>query len=435
MSPLLLWAVVGVATAAEPELELGGNLKVFHITSVPYDNDLFAQSVADGTAFLNEFPMDPGTVEATTTTQGLLTSRFRADLDVGVFRFSVHPQLTVQPSAAGSGLAIAQTGVGIPEAVDLSWEVVDDAGAVVQLRADRLSARADLGPVRATLGRQAITFGHGLFFTPLDLVNPFFPTAVDQEYKPGVDAIRGDVFFGMGGQATVASAYRGDWSTEGLVHAVYAQQTVGLWDVGLFGALNQGDAVGGLSAAGSVGPVSVHADASVTVPDAVVDNADGGDPFVRAVVGAQGSVTPKTTLMGEVYVQTNGATDPTDFLSQLDDDRYGRGELWLLGRTYVGLSVAQELAPMVSGSLFAMVNVEDPSALLGPGLAWSVADNVSANLGAYVGLGERPTEYQVERYDNVFDAVDGLTDISADPFDSEFGVVPTTVFASLQAWY
>jgi len=435
VSPFLLVLAVRPALAAEPELELGGNLKLFHLSSYPADNDLFAASVANGTAFLNDFPMKDDTVTAQSTVQGLLTSRLTADLVVGIFQFSVHPQLTIQPTQAGSGLSIAQTGIGIPEAVDLSWEVVDDDGSVVQLRADRLSARVDLGPARLTLGRQAITFGHGVLFTPLDLVNPFFPTAVDQEYKPGVDALRGDVFFGMGGQATVASAYRGDWESAGLVHALYAQQTLGLWDVGLFGSVNQGDVVGGLSAAGSIGPVSLHADASVTAPGAVLDTTDPGDPFVRAVVGAQGNVTTKTALLAEVYIQTNGETDPSSYLTQITDDRYARGEMWLLGRSYAGLSVSQELTPLLAGSVFTLANLEDSSALLGPGLTWNVADNVSANMGAYIGLGERPENYQVEDHDTVFEAYDALTEISADPFNSEFGLVPTTVFASLQAWY
>ena len=436
MSPLAVLVGLGLASAAEPQLDLGGNLKLFHLSTYPFDNDLFAAEVADGSAFLLDYPLDEDTVRASASSAGLLTSRLTADLDLGRLQLSLHPQLTVQPGALdGGGLSVAQTGVGIPEAVDLSWEVVDEDGVVVQVRADRISARLDAGPARFTAGRQAITFGHGLFFTPLDLVNPFFPTAVDQEYKPGVDALRADVFFGMGGQVTVASAYRGGWSTDGLVHAVHAQQTVGVWDLGVFGALVQGDAVGGLTAAGSAGPVSLHADATITAPGAVLPDGSSEDPFVRAVVGAQGSVTATTQVAGEVYVQSLGATDPSDYLERATGPRYARGELWLLGRTYVGLSVSQELAPMVSASVFTLANVEDPSALVGPGLAWNVADNVSANLGAYVGWGERPTEYQVEDHPDGGAALAALARASRDPVRSELGLVPTTVFASLQAWY
>ncbi len=424
MTPLLL-----LSMALGADVEVGGNLKLFHMSTYPYDNDLFAGAVADGTAFAQEFPLEKDAVRAGASSTGLLTSRLTFDVYGDGWSISVHPQLTVQPGAGASAVSIAQTGTDIPEAVDVSWEAVDDPDLLLQVRADRLMFEVEEGPVRAAVGRQAITFGHGLFFTPLDLVNPFFPTVVDQEYKPGVDAARVDAWFGAG-QVTVTSAYRGDWDLEGMVHAAYVQQTVGVWDIGLFGALAHDDRVGGLSLAGSAGPVSLHADASLTLPSVQAE-----DPFVRAVVGAQGTVTPTTQIMGEVYIQTNGVTDSSDYLDQVGGPRYGRAELWLVGRTYAALSVSQEIQPMLSASLFAMANVEDGSALLGPGLAWNVSDNVTTSVGGYLGVGQRPVDYQVEDYDDPLSAINELGEVAEDPWRSEMGTVPTTVFASMQAWF
>ena len=39
------------------------------------------------------------------------------------------------------------------------------------------------------LGRQALSWGNGLFFSPMDLVNPFDPTTIDTEYKTGDDML------------------------------------------------------------------------------------------------------------------------------------------------------------------------------------------------------------------------------------------------------
>lgn len=438
---LPLLALLGVALAGEVEAELGGNLKLFHTSAYPFDNDLFAAEVQDGTAFLRpDYPLDDDTVRAQASSSGLLTGRLAGTLYAGNFTFELHPQLTMQPgTAAASGLALTQTGVGLPEAVDLSWEAVEDDGLNVQLRADRLSATYEGGPVRATVGRQAITFGHGMFFTPMDLVNPFFPTAVDQEYKPGVDAARFDAYWGMAGQATLVSAYQGDWDLAGTVHAAYAQTTLGVWDVGLFGGAVHGDAVGGVSTAGSAGPVSLHADLTVTAPGALLDEADRIDPdeevFVRGVAGASGNVTAKTAISAEVYVQSNGATEPGEYLDMYTSERFARGELWLAGRTYMGLSVSQEIVPEIRAGLFAIVNVEDPSALAGPSFAWSVSDNVSAGLGAYVGLGERPAEFQVEDHANGFAAALAAAEAANDLVNSEFGLVPVVAFASMSAYF
>ena len=38
-------------------------------------------------------------------------------------------------------------------------------------------------------GRQALSWGNGLYFHPLDLVNPFDPTTIDTEYKTGDDML------------------------------------------------------------------------------------------------------------------------------------------------------------------------------------------------------------------------------------------------------
>ncbi len=438
---LLLASLCSLAVAGELEAELGGNLKLFHIATVPFDNDLFATEVQDGSAFLlPDYPLKPDTVRAQATGAGLLTGRLVGSVSGGPVTLDVHPQLTMQPgNPASGGLALTQTGVGLPEALDLSWEAVDDDDLQVQLRADRLSVTVEGGPVRATLGRQAITFGHGLFFTPMDLVNPFFPTAVDQEYKPGVDAVRLDAFWGMAGQATVVSAYQGDWDLAGTVHAAYVQSTLGVWDIGLFGGAVHGDVVGGLGSAGSAGPVSLHADLTVTAPEALIDEADRLAPddevFVRGVIGASGSPTTTTMLSGEVYVQSNGAQRPGQYLDLYGTDRFARGELWLAGRTYMGLSLTQEIVPVLSGSLFTIINLEDPSAMLGPGLAWSVSDDVSASLGAYVGAGARPRDYQVEDYDTGIDAALAAADLADRFVRSEFGLVPVAAFANLSAYF
>ena len=90
---------------------------------------------------------------------------------------------------------------------------------------------------------------------------------------------------------------------------------------------------------------------------------------------------------------------------------------------------------MLSGSLFVLANVEDASGLVGPGLSWNVSENVTASLGAYLGVGERPAEYQVEDHDNALLAVNELLEVAEDPYRSEMGAVPTTVFASMQAWF
>ena len=91
------------------------------------------------------------------------------------------------------------TGVGLqaPEAVELSWKL-EDTDLFLQGRTDRLFAQATVGQSTIRLGRQAISFGHGLVFNPMDLVQPFSIATIDNEYKPGMHLI--ERYFGMTGR-------------------------------------------------------------------------------------------------------------------------------------------------------------------------------------------------------------------------------------------
>ncbi len=439
-----LWLLAHAAPAlGAPEVELGGDAKTFFFATFPGDSP-----------FLPEDPF----------AQGIFDFRLKARAALGPrAEATVHAVSTSLSGSPGSTGGFVQTGFGIPEAVDLSWEAVDGAGMQSRLRVDRLVVEWHGDGVDLAVGRQPITFGKSLIFTPMDLVNPFLPTVIDQEYKPGVDAVRLDLYAGMSTQVSVVSAYGGDWGLPGMVHALSAQTTVGVWDLLVFGGLVHRDLVGGLGTAGSLGPVGIRGEATLTVPDpdAPAPALDPARlrmglaplaqqrPFVRAALGGDWRPTETTTVSGELYLQTNGAADPADYLAQGTGPRYARGELWLVGRAYAGLSVAQELTPIVHASLFSVANLEDPSAMLGASLGWSVADNAELALGSYAGLGPGPRVPQGLSAEAEAEATalylgDGeaaATQYATDWFSvntqarSEFGMVPVLGFVQMKAYF
>jgi len=143
-----------------------------------------------------------------------------------------------------------------------------------------------------------------------------------------------------------------------------------------------------------------------------VSDADG--TFFRGVVGADWRPTDKTTLSGEVYVQTLGPADRSGYLAFAMNDRFARGELWLLGRYYAGLVVSQEITPLIHGSLGLIGNLGDPSLLVAPTLAWSVGENSELDAGAFFGVGKRP---------------------EALALNSEFGLYPATAFVEMKVYF
>ena len=424
------------ASAAESKplkVSVNGDVKSFFVATLPYENELYTA--------LGLFPEDP-------TAQGILDGRLKLKAEAGGVRLLAHHALTALTPAAA--LSTTQTGVGLtaPQLVDLTWqawapedgESASKDAMVLRGRTDRLVLSTDAGPLTLSIGRQPISLGNGLAFTPLDLISPFFPTTVDQEYKPGVDSVTADLFFGMSTQISVITAYvhpetladAEDWVVEGMAYALYAQHTFWRNDVGLLLGEIRGDEVLGLTVASYAGPVGLHGDVTYTLPDD-----DEEDPFLRAVVGALWMPRGGTSLSGEVYHQTLGATDPDDYLSQLSTERYTRGELWLAGRTYASLALGQEITPLIQSNLAVIANVVEPSALVAPGITVSVSDEVQLALGGFAGVGERPDEGSLE------DLLDPRTGAllegdalnEAMGLNSEFGFYPSSAYVQLRAYF
>jgi hypothetical protein len=417
--------------------------------------------------FLATFPLESPLLPEEPWGQSIVDFRLKGALKLGNWRAEFHPVLTgLAPGSAATAGAFVQTGQGVAQAVDLNAELVDSSGLYLQLRLDRAMVAGRQGPLGFTLGRQPISFGRGTFFTPLDLVNPFLPTTLDSSYKPGVDAVRLDGYLGEATSLTLAAAYAGDWDLQGSVLAAYAQTTLGTWDLGLLVAAAHADLVGGLSANGSLGPVGLRLEGSLTRPDpegeaplldpllATFDQPTAGalrDPYVRALLGADWKPWEKTFLSGELYLQTLGESDPQLYLPRSSDPHYLRGELWLAGRTYAAIAVQQELRPTLNSGLSLIANLGDPSALAGLNVSWSIADNADLVFGGYAGLGARPG--QPDRLDPTTAASLRLAEAAGllsprevaqarsayrfahTPISSEFGNTPLITFAQLRSFF
>jgi hypothetical protein len=71
---------------------------------------------------------------------------------------------------------------------DLEKTISDSNSIHLEHRLDRASVKYSAEQWVMQLGRQAITWGNGIAFHPMDILNPFSPAAKDTSYKAGVDA-------------------------------------------------------------------------------------------------------------------------------------------------------------------------------------------------------------------------------------------------------
>lgn len=392
--------------------------------------------------FLASDPVDHIFFPSGTNGQGYLDGRLKLRVDfTNSLRFEAHHAITVGTPAPttqleeelvvlgfaasdmDSSFGSSQTGVGLtaPEVLALSWQAFEDDDLSLQGRTDRFFVQASVGNTDIRLGRQAIAFGHGMFFNPMDLVQPFSFATIDSEYKPGIDALRIDQYFGMATQITGLVAYAGDWDKEGLVGVLNANTTIGWTDISLFTGLVCGDTVLGTGFASSIGAVGVHGDITYTLPDV-----EDEDSFVRAELGAMWRPFEDSTVSGEMYYQSVGASDPDDYLAFLSSDRYARQELWLMGQTYASVSWMQQITSIASGSLSTIVNLNDQSLMLMPSVSVSVSDEVSLVAGGYVGIGEAPDAISATE----------MFLLGVEPvLNSEFGMMGTTAFVQLKAYF
>ena len=424
-----LWAFSAPAAAA-PKAEVHGDIKTFFVSTLPYDNELFSELGINAT--------DP-------TAQSSVDGRIKLTAKTDAVRTVFHHAVTAQTGQTIAATGQSGMGVQAPQLIDLGWQGFEESANPQAMslvgRTDRLSIAADAGPTTITIGRQPVTLGHGMAFTPMDLVNPFFPTTVDQEYKPGLDAATVDAFFGTSTQLSVIAAYTDpdpvteadDWTVEGAVYAVYGQHTFGRHDVGLLLGKIRGDDAIGATIATYAGPVGIHADATYTNPS----ESSAEDPFVRAVLGAVWSATTELIVSAEVYHQSLGSTEPDGYLERLASDRHASGELWLAGTGYASTTVSYQATPLVAASASVIGNLTDGSALIAPNVAVSISDEVQLVCGGFAGLGERPADRElVDLFDPATGALlTGGALSEALGVQSEFGLYPSSLFLQMKAYF
>lgn len=445
MTPLLLLALLGPAAAGEPvELGVHGNVKTFVLGVVTpyrwYEPDA-ASYEAWAAAGYDRDEVDHLLGVATPPAgSGTVSGRLVFAAEGGPLRLELHEALALGSTLSSTSVAGFGTGVGADAPALVALGGRSDWGGSLEAshRLDRATLSLSLPSVQLTLGRQPVSFGRGQVFTPMDLVNPFHPATIDTEYKPGVDALRVELYPGLVGKVDLVAAWAGDPVAgaghhppdlpEDLVFATAGHATVGVTDLALFAGAVRGEPVFGLGAEGGLGAVSLHAEATLTLPA-------GEDPFVRAVAGAGGRPTSTTSLSGELYVQSFGAAEPEGYLAVAASERFQRGEVWQMGRLYGALSVGQELTPLVAVNGAVISNLLDPSALVVAGGSWSVADEADVLFGAYAGLGARPDTLELDWPVGVTAPAGLDADALAGSVRSEFGVYPVMGYVQVRTYF
>lgn len=282
--------------------------------------------------------------------------------------------------------------------MDLSATLADDGKKVALHRLDRLSIRYASDKTVVRIGRQAITWGNGLVFSPMDIVNPFDPVAVDTEYKAGDDMLYVQYLFDSGNDLQAVQVFRrepatGEPSSGAATSAVKYHGISGDAGYDLFVARHYGEAVVAVGGDKSMGGAIVRGDA------VWADTVSGGELQLVANV-SYSWVFGGRNMSGLLEYYFSGFGQPAgryDVTSLADNtallQRLQRGESFTLGRHYLAGGVTVELSPLwlVTPNLFA--NLDDGSALLQLVSRNSLGDNAEFLGALNLPLGPNGSEF------------------------------------------
>lgn len=332
----------------------------------------------------------------------IVAVRPKLELKREKFDFTVHDELvstasTLPTALVGSTLSIGR-GAETPLWLPLQWTAADRASYQLRDRIDWLYMGYTLGDFSFKVGRQPVSIGRGKLWTPEDLLAPFSPLQINTEYKPGVDAARIDwtlssnaTLLVIGSLGALHPDHDFQVKKDGSALLSRFELTLDKLRLGALAGDVRGDAVGGIDLFVDLGHKSdLHGSGTVTyVPDRA-RRRYGRAAFNRAVLGTTTQPVKKLLVTAELYFNGSGAPKASDYLAEFSSPRFAVGEEYNVGRLYAGVAADWEVHPLLHALASAIVNLEDPSAILAPELDYNVAQNALLVAGAFIPVGRSP---------------------------------------------
>ena len=263
-------------------------------------------------------------------------------------------------------------------------DVISEGGKNTGLhRLDRLFVSYASEKTVVTFGRQALSWGNGMFYAPMDLVNPFDPATIDTEYKTGDDMLYAQYLLDSGNDVQGAVVFRrnpisGDVESNQGTAAIKYHGFAGEREYDLLVAESYGELVIGAGMAGSLGGAAWGADLVLTDSD--------DDEYLQLVANLSYSwMAWNRNMSGAFEYYYNGNSNVAEQIA--------RGQSFGLGTHYIAGSIMVEMTPLWTLTPTVLLNVEDPSALLQIQAGYSLSDNATFLGSINLPVGSNGTEF------------------------------------------
>lgn len=236
------------------------------------------------------------------------------------------------------------------------------------------------GNTDVRLGRQRIAWGTGRFWSPVDLLNPPNPIALEREERLGVDAVLAE--HKLGPLSRISAVYAPQHESGESSAALNWHSNAAGVDYSLIGGRFRSERVLGGDLATQWRGAGVRAELTRS-------EREDGSAYQRAVLAMDYAFPNTLTISGELYYNGAGAADPAAY----DFAALFAGRVQNVGRRYFGGYLGYELTPLVKWTNYLVVNLADRSRFFSPSLIFSLRTNLDLTLGVQLFGGSQGSEY------------------------------------------
>lgn len=241
-----------------------------------------------------------------------------------------------------------------------------------------------------SIGRQAVGYGRMSLLSPLDVVEPFSPDALDTDTRAGVDAVRATHYFDLGGQLG-GSVILGDKVDNYSYLINFSQNISGVDILGITGSLRERPMVGA-GLATDVAGIGLKTEAVFYLGKNV--GLKGGDIHSSFLIGgieAWYRFENGINFIAEYLYNGAGESDPSKYLEVQDSAANREGLNSFYGQHYLLFGPSYAITPLVELKLLSFWNLTDSSVFIRPLLDISITDNIDMQLFWATATGAGPS--------------------------------------------
>ncbi len=261
---------------------------------------------------------------------------------------------------AGLGSQLSQD----PGRLDLSWNVVDQTGAIWNLSVDRAWAQWKATAWQLTLGRQRVNWGVATTWNPDDWFNAYDFLDFDYPERPGSDAVRLQIF---PGPLTLDAAAKID-AQDKAVAALRLGFNRWTYDFQALGGWVRGDAAEGLGWAGNLGEASFKGEVAAFEPVS-----DSGSAAVVVTTEVDEALPGGIWLSGSLLFNSQGAGDLAGVLSGAATGLSAKNPF--PSQWAVFGQISKTVTPLFTPTLGLLYAPDAGAVVILPTLAYSLAEN------------------------------------------------------------